>query len=258
MKRIREDAGSADPTLETAANVLRHVPAITESSILKRKIRLAIPSAPARTAFYLRRPALLLSVLVASAAAARGLDAPGFRQVREQVSSWGHAPASHARSLPASSKHTPNAGEGTATPPSRSSIASVASPQVTATAKVVASVAKRAVVRPAPVQLKPAAAVAAPGAGSAAPAASDPGTELMVAAMQARRAGDLGRAERLLTEYRSHYPGGALAEEALALAIETATLQGSSRASALARAYLMRFPSGRYRAWVEQTLQTTR
>jgi hypothetical protein len=256
MRRIRDDAGSADPTLETAANVLRHVPAITESSILKRKIRLAIPSAPARNAFYLRRPALLLSVLVASAAAARGLDAPRFRQVREQVSSWVHGPATHARALPAN-KRTAHEAESTAAPPSRSSVASVASPQVTTRAKVVASVAKRAAVRPAPVQLKPA-TVAAPGAGSAAPAASDPGTELMVAAMQARRAGDLGRAERLLTDYRSHYPGGALAEEALALAIETATLQGSSRASALGRAYLMRFPSGRYRAWVEQTLQTTR
>ena len=79
----------------------------------------------------------------------------------------------------------------------------------------------------------------------------------MVEAMQARSAGKYGRALQLLGDYQRRFPGGALQDEALALSIEMTTLQGSAeRARALARSYQARFPQGRYRAWVSQSLDS--
>ena len=86
---------------------------------------------------------------------------------------------------------------------------------------------------------------------------SGPGAALMIEAMQARRAGDMARAARLLNEYRTKYPDGALAEEALALSIEAASAGSDGSAAELARNYLTRFPHGRFRERVERVLQAT-
>ena len=84
-----------------------------------------------------------------------------------------------------------------------------------------------------------------------APSSGPPGAALVLAALRAlRRDHDPERARVLLEDYLGAYPevGGALAEEARALAIEAALALRAPDASSLAEDYLRRYPSGRYRA----------
>lgn len=83
------------------------------------------------------------------------------------------------------------------------------------------------------------------------PPSDPPGAALVLAALRAlRRDHDPERARVLLEDYLGAYPevGGALAEEARALAIEAALALRAPDASSLAEDYLRRYPSGRYRA----------
>ena len=70
--------------------------------------------------------------------------------------------------------------------------------------------------------------------------------ELLVEAMRARREGDPKRVSQLVDEYRAKHPQGALQEEALILAIESAASRRAPNTVTLAREYLARFPSGRF------------
>jgi hypothetical protein len=84
-------------------------------------------------------------------------------------------------------------------------------------------------------------------------AASSEPASLVFGAMQAlRREGRPDRAAKLLDEYRRRYPGGALAEEALALSVEAAIERGDPRAKVLAESYLARYPSGQFRKAAER------
>ncbi len=67
-----------------------------------------------------------------------------------------------------------------------------------------------------------------------------------------RRDGQPERAARLLDEYLRRYPGGALAEEALALSIEAASMLGEPRAKDLANRYLARYPNGQFQKAAER------
>jgi hypothetical protein len=67
-----------------------------------------------------------------------------------------------------------------------------------------------------------------------------------------RRDGQPERAARLLDEYLRRYPGGALAEEALALSIEAATMLGDPRAKDMANRYLARYPNGQFQKAAER------
>jgi hypothetical protein len=79
-----------------------------------------------------------------------------------------------------------------------------------------------------------------------------PAVRIGCAAVQHRGDGDPERALRLLES--SEKVGGPLAEEALALRIEAATAGGNPRAQSLARSYLSRYPSGRYRELARRAL----
>lgn len=54
------------------------------------------------------------------------------------------------------------------------------------------------------------------------------------------------RARVMLDDYLSHHPDGLVAEAALALSIEAAASQADPEAATLAKAYLSRYPAGRY------------
>jgi len=62
------------------------------------------------------------------------------------------------------------------------------------------------------------------------------------------------QAEQLLQEYLRTYPHGALAEDALALLIETASALRSASAADRAARYLELYPKGRYRATARRVL----
>ena len=62
------------------------------------------------------------------------------------------------------------------------------------------------------------------------------------------------RARALLDTYLGQHPGGALAEEALALSIEAAVAHGDSDAGSLADRYLRLYPAGPFRSLARQTL----
>jgi hypothetical protein len=63
-------------------------------------------------------------------------------------------------------------------------------------------------------------------------------------------------AEQLLQEYLRTHPHGALAEDALALLIETASALRSTSAADRAARYLELYPNGRYRATARRVLST--
>ena len=62
----------------------------------------------------------------------------------------------------------------------------------------------------------------------------------------------------MLDAYLQQYPDGALAEEALALAIEAALEQREPRARTLAATYLRRYPAGRWRAAAIRAMEQKR
>ncbi len=66
---------------------------------------------------------------------------------------------------------------------------------------------------------------------------------------------DPARASRLLSEYLTRYPHGALAEEAVALSIEAAAARHSPRAVGFAERYQRAYPRGRFRHTAEQALE---
>jgi hypothetical protein len=70
-----------------------------------------------------------------------------------------------------------------------------------------------------------------------------------------RRDRDPEKASRLLDQYRKRNPGGALGEEALALAIEAALARKDPQAADLARQYLAQYPAGRFRAMAAQAIR---
>ena len=67
---------------------------------------------------------------------------------------------------------------------------------------------------------------------------------------------DPRRARALATRYLEREPGGALADEALAICIEAAIDRHDPDAAALSARYLAQFPHGSFRGLAERTLAT--
>jgi hypothetical protein len=76
---------------------------------------------------------------------------------------------------------------------------------------------------------------------------------LVFEAMRAiRQDGQPDRATRSLDEYLRRHPDGELAEEALALSIEAASMRNDPRAKDIAARYLAKYPNGRFRSAAER------
>jgi len=121
---------------------------------------------------------------------------------------------------------------------------------------VTASEAVTVVAPPAPRR-----AVSAPTvrARRVAPAAATEDTAAIMEAMRALRVErNPARARQLLARYLEQYPNGALAEEALALALEAAVARGDGDAAALAARYLKLYPTGPFNGLARQTLAAAR
>jgi len=68
-----------------------------------------------------------------------------------------------------------------------------------------------------------------------------------------RSEGDVARAGALLADYLRAHPRSVLAEDALALSIESALARHDARAASdLAKRYLTQYPNGRYRAYAQR------
>jgi hypothetical protein len=77
----------------------------------------------------------------------------------------------------------------------------------------------------------------------------------VVAAVRALRSEDSpARAQRLALEYLRVYPHGALAEEALAVAIDAGARRQDPQTGQLAARYLRSYPNGRFRLVAQQAL----
>jgi hypothetical protein len=224
MKPLREHLDDPDLTIRAGATLLAKVPPLELSSTQRRRIRARIDAAAEQPrGMTWLRPAFALPVLLVVGVAGATVGPRLYRAVVPQHSFEHRAPSAPAAAPPMVPVRVPIAEP--ATPENLDSIA--------------------------PEQLEPEkpATSPMPRAGQ-----SGPGATLMMEALQARRSGDTARAQQLTLEYQKKYPNGALKEEALAIAFESAAARKDPSATRLAQRYLAAFPHGRFRAQAQQVL----
>jgi hypothetical protein len=242
LRPLRHSSPS-EPELVLGARLLAHTQPLGKSEARKRRVWNALSSGrSSRLGFRLSAlHVAFASVLCAAVSSA----AVGGYYVKHRAAEAAQIPApaqpaTHGKSRAAATARGP--GHAPATPPE---------PLVTAPAAeatLAADADKSAATRPL-TRAKPEAAVARR-------AASEADAELLVEAMRARRGGDAQRVSELVDEYRARHPQGALQEEALILSVESAVARHAPNASALAREYLRRFPSGRFALQARRALDS--
>ena len=224
MKPLREQLDDPDVTIRAGAALLAKVQPFELSTTQRRRIRARIDAAAEQPrGFAWLRPAFAIPVLLVVGVAGATVGPRLYRAVVPQHS-FEQAPAP-------TQAHPPERAPARAPAPQ----AQAAAPEQPGSI--------------APEDLEPEKPQAAPRAGQ-----SGPGAALMMEALQARRAGDTARAQELTAEYQKKYPNGALKEEALAIAFESAASRKDPSAARLAQKYLATFPHGRFRAQAEQVL----
>lgn len=222
MKPLRDMMDDPDLTVRAGAALLAKVPPLELSATQRRRIRARIDAVSDQPrGFGWLRPAFAVPVLLIVGVAGATVGPRIYRAVVPQ-SSFEQAPP---RFQPT---HAP-------------------------AAKAAAPVAAPAVA-PAPESITPEDLEAEKPSPAPHASQSGPGASLMMEALQARRAGDTARAQELTAEYQKKYPNGALKEEALAIAFESAAARKDASAAKLAQKYLASFPHGRFRAQAEQVL----
>jgi hypothetical protein len=264
-RRLVEMSELSDPTLRWGAELVRRAGSVEPSRLMQARVRerLDAASPPLRRRMRLVRWAPLAALLLAAGAGAtigRGW-VQNLVEVPEEArnpdgSSGAGAPPSSARLpvvVPADVEPTPIAPSPSV---ERSPSVAVTPPPVSSDHPIQAPREPTARKASASTFAPKGASASNEAAPESAPAqVQDQGSQLMVDALQARRAKRYTEASKLAQQYLTKYPRGPLAEEALGLVMEAAANTGSGQRHALARKYLQRFPNGRFTATAQRILQ---
>ncbi len=225
--RLTDDPG-LDPWI---GDLLRSTDPYAAPPGRKQRVLLGFGRRTARRTPRLLRPAIVLGILVGCGAFASAALGP-----------WrGWIGRAYERLVPRAAPLAATA------PQSRPRVHAAATPTL-------ALATPSAPVAPPPAQIAIREPAAAPRARHVAPpAATAPQAEkesqVVLEAMRALRLEkNPVRARALLAKYLERNPGGALAEEALALSIEAAVAHHDPDATALGARYLRRYPAGPFRA----------
>jgi hypothetical protein len=227
MKPLREHLDDPDLSVRAGANLLAKVQPFELSATQRRRIRARIDAmAEQPRGFGWLRPAVALPVLLVVGVAGATVGPRLYHAVVPQHA-FEPAPARVAPVAPTPAVRSPS--------PARAPQGVPVTPESLGTIS--------------PEDLQPEKPTPAPRASQ-----PNPGSSLMMEALQARRAGDTARAQELTLEYQKKYPNGSLKEEALAIAFESAAARQDPSAAKLAKKYLATFPNGRFRAQAAQVV----
>lgn len=251
-----------------ARRLLAALPNDEPSAATKARVRRAIARAetPKKTPSWRTVPVIAL-VLLASTAAVASAGLGGFSKLRLALVAGGEE-GSTARTHESEKKER---GTTTALPeepsaPTAPTTTGTAEAQPESVVPAASATAPETIAAPSaapPAPRGPKTAPALPPSATAAPAPlpADPprevsqGAALVLEAMRAlRKEHDPARATKKLAEYRAHHAGGALDEEALALAIEASGATNDGNTKKLAADYVARYPAGRYAKSAEAVL----
>jgi hypothetical protein len=219
MKRLRDEDAAAGTVEREAIDLLRAARPLEVSPLARARVRERLSREPARLPWLLRPVVVVAFLVIGATVAGASLGVRLFARRRPV-----EAPAPVVPRAP-----TP------AAPP----------------APIVVEEPPAAAPEP---RARPARHIAKAAAPAAPPAPTDDPTLVAAALRALRREHDPARAGALVEEYLGKWPGGALTEEAMALAVEAGAARHDARAAEWARRYLRRFPNGRFRDVVSRSL----
>lgn len=256
-RRLVEMSDLSDPNLRWGAELVRRAGSVEPSRLMQARVRERLDAVhtPMRRRMHLVRWAPLAALLLAAGAGAT--VGRGWVQSFVEASEGTGNPEGSVRSVAA---HASARGPVSVPEPVEPT-PSVASVEVTSTAAPsdhhLDATRETTARKSATSTIAPKGALESSEAAPESPPAlaQDQGSQLMLDALQARRAKRYTAASKLAQQYLTQYPRGPLSEEALGLVMEAAANTGSGQRRALARRYLQRFPNGRFTATAQRILQ---
>lgn len=260
-RRLVEMSDVSDPSLRWGAELVRRAGSVEPSRLMQARVRERLDAAQPtlRRRVQLVRWAPLAALLLAAGAGAtvgRGW-VQNLIEVPQEARNPDR-PSGEGAQQPSSARVPVAVPEGVEPAPSIAPVASVEMTQAPVPSAHHVEPSRGTTARK--FSANTTASKGATASNEAAPATptarvQDQGSQLMLDALQARRAKRYTEASKLAQQYLTQYPRGPLAEEALGLVMEAAANTGSGQRHALARRYLQRFPKGRFTATAQRILQ---